>query len=327
VPVIDTSGFAWASPGDRADVGNQLDDACRASGAFTLVGHGVSPALTDDALEVTREFFRLPDPYKRQFASVSGSPYRGWRSKQVRGSASVGLREDFEVGRYDTAAALADAGYGPEWVALVEPNRWPPRPLGFRRTWTTLWAAMEQLGDRLLDLLAGSLGLPEGWFSSRFDRQVSYLAAHHYPPQLAGGRERVLRMGSHTSLGTLSILCQRDATQGLEIGRPSGGWAPVEVEPPGVVVCVGELLAQWTAGRWFAAPQRVRSLTDRDPALSRTSITFYQYPNLDALVDPTELATALGSEAPVGAARHGDGEEQVVAGWWSHDRMQVDLDL
>ncbi len=343
LPVVDLgrrSGLGAASAMQQA--AEQLDAALRDVGAFELVGHGIPADLFRRTMDASRELFALDRKAKEALRSPSGNPFHGYTTREV-GDPPVLIREIYESGRFDSPEDVLAAGYGPEHSELVEPNVWPRRPRRFRVAMTTYHAVMEELGDRLMSVAATALGLRPDWFVDRFDRQASYLACVNYPPQFATARERMPRMGPHADFGTLSIFAFDEAPGRMQVhvgGTPEeraalaadvmasiadpdddtvdgpdpelpGTWVEASGSDDRLLVCAGEMLARWTDDRWSAALHRVASPTERDPALSRTALAYYQYPNLD-----TEIA-ALPTCLPPGATPR---QPPVLAGVLAHER-------
>jgi isopenicillin N synthase-like dioxygenase len=309
---IDLSVADAGDPDALAELSRKIDHALRTSGAFTVAGHGVRDDLVRRTVESAQGFFALPDEYKERFASPNQRPFHGWTESRLEGTRSVRTRESFEVGRYDSAAELAEAGYGLEWADLVEPNVWPRQPAALRSSWTTYHAAMDELCDRVLSIVAPALDLRDDWFVDKFDRQVSYLVAHHYPPQFESARVDLPVMGTHADFGTLSVFHLPDGHGGMQLqAEGEDGCLDVAVPSSQFLVCAGEVLARWTNGRWRAAPHRVRALGSRDPALSRTSLAYFQFPNLDARIEPVPSCERPGS----------DPEPSLIAGEWAHFRL------
>jgi isopenicillin N synthase-like dioxygenase len=56
IPIIDVSQLVAGSPGSRS-VADRLGSACRESGFFYAVGHGVGEALQTRLRDLSREFF------------------------------------------------------------------------------------------------------------------------------------------------------------------------------------------------------------------------------------------------------------------------------
>ena len=62
-PVIDVSPLLGPDDG-RADVARAIDVACRDQGFFSIVGHGIDPALLARLELLAREFFALDETEK-----------------------------------------------------------------------------------------------------------------------------------------------------------------------------------------------------------------------------------------------------------------------
>ena len=76
IPVIDVAPLVAGAP-DRVAVGAAIDAACRTSGFFYVVGHGVDPELVTRLDALAREFFALPVAEKARIAMQHGG--RAWR--------------------------------------------------------------------------------------------------------------------------------------------------------------------------------------------------------------------------------------------------------
>ncbi len=331
LPVVDLSGVGDGSGRARSslqDAAHQLDGALRDVGAFELVGHGVGEDLLERTLSASRELFALDRRAKEKLRSPTGNPFGGYTTREV-GDPPVLVRETYETGRFDTPEDVIAAGYGPDLSELVEPNIWPRRPRRFRVAATTYHAVMEELGDRLLTVAATALGLRHDWFRERFDRQASYLACGHYPPQFVGARSGAPRMGVHVDFGTLSIFAFDTApgrvqvhvgptpaervelaaeilgaiadpgpagADGPDVDLSRGDWVEASGGSTRLLVCAGEMLARWSNDRWPPAVHRVASPGERDPAVDRDALSYYQYPNLDATIAPLPACLAAGEQ-------------------------------
>ena len=59
VPVIDIAGWFSGDDVARRQVARAVDDACRVSGFFQIVGHGIDERVRQDVKDVADEFFGL----------------------------------------------------------------------------------------------------------------------------------------------------------------------------------------------------------------------------------------------------------------------------
>ena len=164
------------------------------------------------------------------------------------------------------------------------PNLFPDVP-GFRETVLDYMAAVTQLGHRLMEGIALSLGLPAAYFAERYTRRPADPVPHLQLPDAAGARGLDVQwgVGEHTDYGLLTILRQDDVG-GLQVHTP-GGW--IEAPPvPGSFVCnIGDMLDRMTGGLYKSTPHRVtRNTSGRD----RLSFPLFFDPNFEARVQRIE---------------------------------------
>jgi isopenicillin N synthase-like dioxygenase len=295
LPVIDVGPLvagAGSSPEAVAAVAAQLDRACRDDGFFSIVGHGVDPALRADLDRLSRAFFALDDAEKARVAmDRGGRAWRGWFP--VGGELTSGV-PDGKEGLY------LGAELGPEdprvgrGVPLHGPNLFPERPPGLRATVLAYLEAMTRLGHALVGGLGLALGLDREWFDRHLTGDpLVLLRIFRYPPATGpSGSSSGHRwgVGEHTDYGLLTILGQ-DGTGGLQVhGRR--GWIDVAPRPDAFVCNLGDMLERMTGGRYRSTPHRVRAT----PA-DRLSFPFFFDPAWDAVVPSVTPAAGRSSSA------------------------------
>jgi isopenicillin N synthase-like dioxygenase len=175
VPTIDISASR-----DRAAVGAELDAACREVGFFEVIGHGVPTAVIDAMQAATAEFFALPETTKRATKPADLEVNRGYSARATEGLGySIGvarppdLFEAFNIG--PDAPDLADPAVAAEQHRLFAPNVWPAEVPSLRPALTAYLAAARAVADRLTDLFAVALGLPDGFFAPFFTHSTDTL--------------------------------------------------------------------------------------------------------------------------------------------------------
>src|SRR5690242_13389231 len=78
LPIIDVAALA-AGSAEKQHVAAQIDAACRQSGFFYVVGHGVNTRLQCDLQTVARQFFARPTAEKMRIEmSRGGKAWRGY---------------------------------------------------------------------------------------------------------------------------------------------------------------------------------------------------------------------------------------------------------
>jgi len=280
IPIIDLAGCPSVP---APDVVATFGRACETIGFLVVSNHSVSAESLDRVMDVSREFFRQPVEVKERYISPTGSLFRGFKhGGQYRGGP-VDLKEGFQASLFDNAQAMIDAGYAAEYAAGFEPNIWPSDE--FRTAWRDYMDQIKQLGQYILKIAALALGLEEGWFAPKFTRESSYLLANYYPPQVAAPVGGSVRLHAHTDYGGFTILYQDTAVGGLEVESRSGSWLRVPAVPGTFIVNLGDMLANWTNGRWVATQHRVRNTEEGEAVSDRISLPFFQHPNLDAVIE------------------------------------------
>ncbi len=305
IPVLDLDAWERTSPAVRQAAGQALDEALRSTGFLLVRGHGVDPLLTADLVAEARAFFAQPQDVKLRVHRVRGGdpgyyPPASSRLAQSLGASSpADLKESFAIAPLERGT---DAYHqGPEADRWFPAKQWPDEPLRLGELFSRYFATMTELADRLLRVFAVSLRQPERFFEPFTARHTSTAAVLHYPPQHIPAQPGQLRAGAHSDYGTLTILHKPAPARGLQVRMPSGGW--LDVTPPAgcLIVNIGDLLAEWTGGRWVSTLHRVvnplAGLADR----GEISVPYFHQPDYDAVVRPLDQP---GSPTGVIAGRH-----------------------
>jgi isopenicillin N synthase-like dioxygenase len=284
IPVIDVRALVAGTTGQQT-VAAQLGRACRESGFFYVVGHGVDENLQGRLREMSRRFFAQDVDTKLRIRMALGG--RAWRGYFRVGDELTSGRPDQKEGLYFGAELPADHALVLAGTPLHGPNLFPAEPPGFRKTVLDYMASLTRLGHRLMAGLSLSLGLEESYFADRYTGDPLILfRIFNYPPP----RDPTLwGVGEHTDYGLLTILLQDDAG-GLEV-RSRSQWVPAPAVPGSFVCNIGDMLDRMTRGLYRSTPHRVHNPAPRD----RLSFPFFFDPNFFARVQPIDLP---GKEAP-----------------------------
>jgi isopenicillin N synthase-like dioxygenase len=266
-------------------VARRLGEACRESGFFYVVGHGVDQVLQVRLRDLSREFFAQDAETKLGVRMALGG--RAWRGYFRVGDELTSGKPDQKEGLYFGAELPPDDPRVLSGTPLHGPNLFPTKPEGLREAVLQYMSAMTCLGRRLMAGLALSLDLEESYFADRgMGDPLTLFRIFNYPPPADPSHWGV---GEHTDYGMLTILQQDDAG-GLEV-KSRSRWVPA---PPleGSFVCnIGDMLDRMTGGLYRSTPHRVRNLAGHD----RLSFPFFFDPNFFAPVRPIELP---GRELP-----------------------------
>ena len=292
IPIIDVGALVAGSAGRQAEAA-RIGEACRESGFFYVVGHGVDTALVRRVHDLGQQFFAQELEAKRRVRMALGG--RAWRGYFPVGGELTSGRPDHKEGLYFGEELAADHPLVRAATPLHGPNLFPAEPAGLRAAVLDYMAALTRLAQRLVAGLALSLGLEESYFAERLTGEPLILfRIFNYPPPADPMRWGV---GEHTDYGLLTILSQDDAG-GLEV-RSRSRWVAAPPVPGSMVCNIGDMLDLMTHGLYRSTAHRVRN-----PGLSnRMSLPFFFDPGFFATVRPIALPPGV---APAGAGDRWD---------------------
>ena len=288
VPTIDLGTIDH--PGGAESLAQQLDAACRDTGFFCIVGHGIDPALLGRMDAAARAFFALPEPTKSQIAMAGGGrAWRGWFP--LGGEVTSGIPDGKEGIYFGEELGPEDPRVVAE-VPLHGSNLFPADVPDLGPAVLAWIEALTSLGHRLMSLVATGLGLPADWFRQELTADPTVLFRIFRYPDAAAADAAEAGVGEwgvaeHTDYGLLTMLAQDDCG-GLQV-RGRNGWIDVTPVENSFVCNIGDMLERITAGRYRSTPHRVHNTSGRD----RLSFPFFFDPSWDAHVTPLPLAADL----------------------------------
>ena len=297
IPVIDLAGSFSPDPAARKAVAWEIHKACRETGFFYVAGHRVPRELIAAQFEWARRFFDLPLAEKqaidmKKSPSTAGyEPIGGqWLDSQDANAevAPPDLKESF----YCAMELPDDHPYSLRRIRGFGHNQWPASLPGMREQFLAYQAAMRELGDRVLAMLALSLEMPEDWFAPMYDMPITTLRIIKYPPHPAKAAHNQIGAGAHTDWGGVTLLAQDDSG-GLEVQNLAGQWLQATPIPDTFVVNLGDLMARWTNGIYNSNMHRVKNNVSGG---DRYSVPFFYSPRPDARIDC--IPTCTDAEHP-----------------------------
>ncbi len=279
LPVIDLAPFVnGGTLAERSEVAAQLREACISIGFFYLVGHGLSEAELERALQLSHRFFALPLEDKLSVSSVNSPAGRGF--VQVGGVertvAAPDIKERFTMSRELIAGEPANGNYN------AGNSQWPDPKLapGFEDFMKSYMRTCSNLARTLARALALSLGLDEAFFDEMFRYLGANLLLNYYPPvDQAQLQENQWSFSPHTDYGAFTILLQ-DTVGGLQAKNSAGQWIDVPPIPNTFVVNIGDMLAMWTNDLYMSTLHRALNLAGKP----RVSLPFFTYPHGSSLI-------------------------------------------
>jgi len=272
IPVIDLAPSFSDGVEGASKVAWEVHKACRDTGFFYVVNHGVAPELCREQLAWTQRFFALPAEHKLAL-DFKASPRRLGYEPFLRQVLDEGSAPDLKES-YMYRRPLAAGG------AEDPTNQWPDLP-GFREQMTAYQRAVGGLALHLVRCVARSLDLSPGYFDDGFLPASCSVRLLHYPPQAALGSRNQLGAGAHTDWGALTILLQDDCG-GLEVKNAAGDWIRAVPIEGAFVINLGDMMRRWTNDVYHSTLHRVlNNVSGRD----RYSIATFCGPHESYLVE------------------------------------------
>jgi isopenicillin N synthase-like dioxygenase len=280
LPVVDVAELYSAEPSERERVARELGRACREVGFFYLSGHRVSDAAIAALLAQTTAFFAQSREQKLELYIGKSRNHRGYvpPGEEVFYGGARDQKESFDL----CFELPNDTRRHP----FAGPNVWPALP-GFREAVGGYYAAVFELGQRLLRGFALALDLPETFFDRFVTAPPSQLRLLHYPPNPPA--DVTVGIGAHTDYECFTILLP--TSPGLEVMNGAGEWIDAPPRAGCFVVNIGDMLETWTNGELTATSHRVRKVSDE-------RYSFPLFFSCDYEVEVAPLAQFVGPERP-----------------------------
>jgi isopenicillin N synthase-like dioxygenase len=251
----------WFSddPAERAAFAGELGGALEEIGFAILVGHGVDPALYEEAeRRVVDMIGSTPLDQKLQFrAQRHGSVNQGYFPVTETADIHPDLVEGWVFCRRAFAIDQPDLDVSRFWPA-------PEHEAFFRR----LCLAHEALILPIAQAMLTHLGQDPHAFDERLTRTNFGLRLNYYPPvtdeQDASGAGRLL---GHEDVNLFTIL-PAPSVEGLQaLDRRSMAWVRVQAPPGSIILNTGDYMQRITNDRFPSTTHRVSK--PRDAALLR----------------------------------------------------------
>jgi len=281
IPLIDLGPYLAGEPGALEATAAELRRICETVGFLFIGNHGVPAALMRDTFALAERFHA--QPLEAKMALKLDDQMQGYLPYRSSVARANGLNEVRKPNENEAFFVL------PEREPQRPANRWPEALPEFRDTTLRYFAALEALALRMLPLYARALDLPADYFDRFCDRSLSSLRLTHYPPVAYGADE--YGIAPHTDSSFITLLAQ-NPVPGLQIRTQAGEWIDAPVIPETFVVNTGDVLKQWSNGRFISTPHRAFNKEPRP----RYAIPFFFHPNEDTLLAP--LPSCVGPDNP-----------------------------
>jgi len=288
IPVLDASPLSRGVPEEMAE---GFAKAYGETGFAYIVNHGVPEALVERVFAASAAFHSLPRDQK--MAVALDANHRGFIPINTSTDVNSKLADVKRPNQSESFMMMREDGPdAPDVQAgayLAGPNQWPDL-VGLREDVMAYHDALTDLGRRLMEVAALSVGANPAELAPAFERPTTWLRLLYYPPT---DPAEVDLYGSapHTDFGCLTILAQDDVG-GLQVQTPAGAWIDAPKIKGAFVVNVGDMLHRWSNGKLLSTPHRVINASGK----SRYSCPFFFDPNVATTIAP--LASCATPDRP-----------------------------
>ncbi|XP_061340929.1 protein DMR6-LIKE OXYGENASE 2-like [Gastrolobium bilobum] len=261
IPIIDLQGLYGST---RSQIIQKIAQACQDYGFFQIVNHGVPEGVVGNMVNVSKEFFKLPE--RERMKNYSDDP-----SKTTRLSTSFNVKTE----KFSNWRDFLRLHCHPIEDYIQE---WPTNPPSFREDVAEYSRNMRGLSVRLLEAISESLGLERDYIEKALGKHGQHMAINYYPP--CPEPELTYGLPPHTDPNAITILLQTEVP-GLQVLK-DGTWVTVNPIPNTFIVNIGDQLQVISNDRYKSVLHRALVNCEEE----RMSIPTFYCPSQDAVIGP-----------------------------------------
>ncbi|KAJ1376618.1 Oxoglutarate/iron-dependent dioxygenase [Sesbania bispinosa] len=271
-PVVDLHGFLTGDDEATQRAANLINAACLNHGFFQVINHGVDSHLIAQAYDQMDTFFNLPIQRKLSVYKKPGSMWGYSGAHAERFSSKLPWKETFSFPYHDNTLEPVVTNYFNSTLG----EDFEQAGVTFQK----YCKGMKQLGMKLTEILAISLGVDRLHYREMFEEGSSIMRLNYYPccqqPSLALGT------GPHCDPTSITILHQ-DQVGGLQIFSDNK-WQTVRPHPNAFVINIGDTFTALSNGRYKSCLHRAVVNEYKE----RRSLAFFLCPKEDKVVRPPQ---------------------------------------
>ena len=310
---VDIGAFLNGTDTEREKIARHVDDICREIGYLIIENHGIDQNIIDNAWKAAEQFFALSDEQKLKAKSAEEGSPRGYvpvegenLAKTIGDELPPDRKETFSSG--PLSPPVGHHGEKQGFNFFYGDNIWPEEPADFQKHWIRYYLAMDQLGARIMEVLAVALKLDPDFFVPYHTHHISALRTQNYPSLSRKILPGQLRAGAHSDYGSVTILRPDPFVDGLEVKSPHGGWIKAPVVSDGFIINIGDLLARWTNDRWVSTLHRVVEPNHKKGEVPkrRQSIAYFMNPNYDGIIKTIPTCLRKSEQSKYASVSAGD---------------------
>tara|TARA_A100001011_G_scaffold146500_1_gene154608 strand:- start:533 stop:1462 length:930 start_codon:yes stop_codon:yes gene_type:complete len=257
-------------------ISKDIFEACQDVGFFTIVDHDLDINLIKKVLNLSAEFFNQSKEIKTKYFIKGGAGQRGYTPlgiETAKNSKMPDQKEFWHHGRsYWSQKYKKDM---PENLLIKEVE-------DLNNELINLFDNFEEVGKKILSLVATALNLKENWFDNKINQGNSILRMIHYPK--LKNNSAGLRAEAHEDINLITLLIGTEQ-EGLEVLNKEKKWIPIDVGSNKIVCNVGDMLQRLTNDNLKSTTHRVCNPKGKIKNQPRYSIPFFLHLNPDYIIE------------------------------------------
>jgi len=252
LPIINISNLYSQNLEERKEVAEKLGSAARDIGFLYITGHNIHKEDINKLKAITKKYFEQSLDKKMESYIGNSTNHSGYvpEGEEVFYGGGKDLKECYDVNFDYTSSA--------QIYPMVGPTQWPKME-GFKEAVKDYYDAIFNLGKKLMQGFALSLGLEEDTFLKFINNPPSQLRLIHYPANLDENSNQK-GIGAHTDYECFTMLLP--TAPGLEVLNGANEWIDVPLVEDAFVINIGDMLEVLTNGNFIATSHRVRKVEE-----------------------------------------------------------------
>ena len=265
--LIPELSFKEIEAGDTNAV-SALNAALKDHGFFSIVEHGLPISILDSCYDSSIKFFDLDVEIKKKYHHPELKGARGYTPIGIETAVGEKIADQKEFWHH---GPVTDDSFDTSIPKNIYIEELPE----FNSSFDKLFNELNDIGLRVLKVIAKSLELPSDYFVKWAEKGNSLLRPIHYPP--VNDLSNIHRARAHEDINLITLLVGAEEG-GLEVLNKDSKWIKVKPSSNAIVCNIGDMMQLVTEKKLKSTTHRVVQYSDHE-CKSRYSIPFFMHPS------------------------------------------------
>ena len=259
----------------KSIISKYIFKACQDVGFFTIIDHDLDVNLIKKVLNLSAEFFSLPEEIKNQYHIKDGAGQRGYTPFGIETAKNSKIPDHKEFWHHGRS------NWNQKYKINMPENLEVKEVEEINNELISLFNNFEEVGKKILSFIAIALNLKENWFEDKINQGNSILRMIHYPK--LKNNSAGLRAEAHEDINLITLLIGTEQ-KGLEVYNKEKKWIPINVGSDKIVCNVGDMLQRLTNDTLKSTTHRVCNPLGLGQNQPRYSMPFFLHLNPDYII-------------------------------------------